>query len=143
MILMTPAEVFDPFYSYSLLRKFPKDLQEEVMDSMLKEGTLINNPGSRPIPGTRFSLSNKFVAVMVGKLPTNIFSQANEYDRFLSDLNDKTRFSPSYVSSGMMACLLNLASNEKVRMSNMFLVRNTDDRINSSFPSPWRIHVLY
>lgn len=111
---MTPTEVFDPYYSYSMLRRFPKDLQEEMTQRMLKEKILIRQRGERPIPGTSLSLSGKFFRTMVGKLPQQMFSQASEYERYLSENDDKTRFSAIYISSGMMACLLNLVSNEKV-----------------------------
>jgi hypothetical protein len=124
MTLMTPTEVYDPFYSYSILKQFPSGLKNEVLESMSKEGALIKrNHGARPIPGCRLSLSNKFINDMVGKLPQNMLSQASEYERFLSEHGEKTRFLPAYVSSGMMACLLNLVSNEKVRMKQCILER--------------------
>ncbi|KAI7899976.1 uncharacterized protein BX663DRAFT_519176 [Cokeromyces recurvatus] len=114
MSLITPIEVFDPFFSYSILKKFPQEVHDKMLNEMNKNGILIKKRKERALPGTLMSLSAKFFNTMVGQLPENMFKQAVEYEKFLSAAKSKVRFSAEFVSSGMMACLLNLISENKV-----------------------------
>ncbi|KAI9470920.1 MAG: hypothetical protein EXX96DRAFT_372624 [Benjaminiella poitrasii] len=117
MCLMTPIEVFDPFFSYSILKKFPQRVHDEAVRKMHKKGILVKRRGERALPGTLMSLAAKFFNVMVGQLPDNIFKQAVEYDKFLSSKDSKVHFSSEFVSSGMMACVLNLLSENKLSIT--------------------------
>ncbi|KAI8346394.1 hypothetical protein EDC96DRAFT_601189, partial [Choanephora cucurbitarum] len=123
MSLMTPSEYYDPFYCYSVLQQFPKSILDDTLKKMRDDGTLVLTIQNRPIPGTRFSLSEKFMRCMAGQLPNNIFQQANEYEKFLRQQNGMIRFTSDYASSGMIACLLNLVSDNKLSMAPVNLNR--------------------
>ncbi|KAL9548345.1 hypothetical protein MBANPS3_005722 [Mucor bainieri] len=115
MTLMSPAEVFDPFHAYQILTKFSPQLMEAVYDRMKAEKTIINASGDRPIPGTCFALSAKFVKDLSGELPLDLFNQAKDYEQFLASQKDeKFKFMPFYASSGMMAVLLSAVSNYQI-----------------------------
>ncbi|KAK4509826.1 DNA-dependent RNA polymerase II [Mucor velutinosus] len=114
MTLMTPAEVFDPFHAYQILAKFSPQLMDVVFERMKAEKTLILAYGDRPIPGTCWALSAKFIKNMSGELPVDLFNQATEYEKFLATQNEKFKFMPYHASSGMMACLLNALSDDQV-----------------------------
>ncbi|KAI8640410.1 hypothetical protein BD408DRAFT_419851 [Parasitella parasitica] len=117
MTLMTPAEFYDPFYGFHVLSQFPVPLKEAVFEEMRADKTLILVNGDRPIPGSKLTLSAKFLRDMRGQLPANILVQAKEYEKFLSTQTEKFKFSPIYVSSGMMACLLNSLSSDQISIS--------------------------
>ncbi|KAG1119550.1 hypothetical protein G6F42_012952 [Rhizopus arrhizus] len=123
MALMTPAELFDPFHAYQILSKFPQHLMDTVFEQMKTEKILILACGDRPIPGTSWALSAKFMKDMSGELPVDLFNQAKEYERFLTTQTEKFKFLPYHVSSGMMACLLNLLSDNQISfgLSNLNL----------------------
>ncbi|OBZ87269.1 hypothetical protein A0J61_04683 [Choanephora cucurbitarum] len=123
MSLMTPSEYYDPFYCYSVFQQFPKRILDDTFKKMRDDGTLVLTSQDRPIPGTRFSLSEKFMRCMAGQLPNNIFQQANEYEKFLRQQNGMIRFTSDYASSGMIACLLNLVSDNKLSMAPVNLNR--------------------
>jgi hypothetical protein len=112
---MTPAELYDEFYCYTIIQGFPAKTLQKTMAEMNKAGTLIKKRGGRPIPSTNMSLSAKFMSIMAGELPAELLPQAKEYEKFLGTQDTKFRFNSVYVSSGMMACLLNLLSNKKVK----------------------------
>lgn len=114
MTLMTPAEVFDPFHAYQILSRFPQQAMDAVFERMKADRTLISASGDRPVPGTRWALSAKFIKDMSGVLPVDLFNQAKEYEKFLTTQNEKFKFMPFHASSGMMACLLNALSDNQV-----------------------------
>lgn len=119
MTLMTPAEVFDPFHAYQVLSRFPSPLMDAVYERMKNDKTLISAHGDRPIPGTKWALSAKFIKDMGGELPIDLFNQAKEYQKFLATQNEKFKFMPHHASSGMMACLLNALSNHQVSINTL------------------------
>lgn len=114
MTLMTPAELFDPFHAFHILGRFSPRIKEIMFEKMRATRTLIVASGDRPIPGSRLALSAKFMKDMRGQLPVHMFNQAKEYEKFLYTQTEKFKFSPAQVSSGMMACLLNLLSDNQV-----------------------------
>ncbi|KAI8991207.1 hypothetical protein BDF20DRAFT_919544 [Mycotypha africana] len=116
MCLMTPEEVYDPFYCFSIIKSFPEKVFADTMDSMNVEGSLRRKGQSRRIPTTTLCLSEMFVRSMVGQLPENFFLQAKDYTIFLSRHEVKTRYTPEYVSSGMMASLLASFSNYQLNL---------------------------
>lgn len=115
MTLMTPAEFFDPFHAFHVLGKFPPRIKDIVFEKMRAARTLILASGDRPIPGSKLALSAKFMRDMRGQLPVHMLNQAKEYEKFLCTQTEKFKFSPAQVSSGMMACLLNLLSDNQVK----------------------------
>lgn len=119
---MTPDEVYDKFYCYNVLQKFPEHILNEAIDKLTFEGTLIKNRGARSIPGMKRSLAAKFLKLMTGELPFEMLKQAKEYEKFLGTQDTRIRCDPTYVSSGMIACMLNLLSSHKVSFCmNTFL----------------------
>lgn len=115
MCLLTPQELYDQFYCYLILQQFPKATLDKAVKQLIEENSVIKNKGARPIPGVKASLSAIFLDKLSGSLPNNMLHQAKEYENFLSTQDTKIRFNPTYVSSGMMACLLNLLSSNKVK----------------------------
>ncbi|CEP14744.1 hypothetical protein [Parasitella parasitica] len=99
MILMTPAEYYDPFYGFHVLAQFPAALREATFEEMRAKKALVLVHGDRPIPGSRLTLSAKFMRDMRGYLPAHMLLQAREYEKFLSTQTEKFKFSPIYVSS--------------------------------------------
>lgn len=116
MCLFTPTEVFDPFYSYSIIGLYPQEVFFEALKILRDHGNLIMAKQERAIPGTKYTVSAKFNGIMSGHLPENVFKQANGFDKFLNEETDKIRFSPEYADSGTMVCLFDIISEQKVKM---------------------------
>lgn len=116
MCLFTPTEVFDPFYSYSVIGLYPQEVFFEALKILRDHGSLILAKQERAIPGTKYTISAKFNGIMAGHLPENVFIQANRFDKFLNEEGCKIRFSPEYADSGTMVCLFDLMSEQKVKI---------------------------
>lgn len=117
MCLLTPVEVYDPFYAHYAISLYPKHHKQLAIDDLRARGALINAKGDRTIPDSKYGLSARLGSLMVGKLPENLFKQAKEYYKYLSEQETSNRFLPEFVSSGMMACLLSLASENKLEFN--------------------------
>jgi hypothetical protein len=114
-----------------IVKSFPEDIVKDTVQELVKIGTLIKSPrNDRVIPGTRNALSAKFMTRLAGDLPSNLFDQAKEFDKFLNQQETKIIFQKDTVSSGMMACLLDLMSQEKVFTKD--LIKKTT-QLNSIF----------
>lgn len=65
MILLTPAETYDPFFAYGLLNRYSKDIQKSAIEKAHSRGVLIKAKGSlrdyRRLPGTFYGLGRKCV----------------------------------------------------------------------------------
>lgn len=114
MSLLTPTEIYDPFYSYSIITSYPSDSFRDALSLLRSEGTLILAKQERSVPGTKYSMSAKFNALMCGESP-ELLQQAAKFDEYLSVQTTKNRFFFEYVNSGMMACLLDYMSENKVK----------------------------
>lgn len=112
---MTPTEVYDPFFAYAIINSYPPHLLDAAVHSMREKNCLINSKQERSIPGTKFSMSARFNTLMCGVFPMSLFKQAQEYDKYLSSQSGKSRIAPEFISSGMMACIMDLLSDDKVR----------------------------
>lgn len=111
---MTPTEVYDPFFAYAIISSYSSDLFDLAVLKMRERNCLIKSKRERSIPGTKFSMSARFSTLMCGVFPLSLFKQAQEYDKYLSFQSGKNRIAPEFISSGMMACILDLVSDNKV-----------------------------
>jgi hypothetical protein len=115
MTLLTPTEVFDPFFSYAIINSYPSDVFGNAIQLMRDRNCLIQSKQERPVPGTKYSMSARFNTLMCGRLPKNMLAQAQGFDKYLSLQPGKNRLTFEYISSGMMACILDLLSDNKVK----------------------------
>ncbi|KAG1524118.1 hypothetical protein G6F52_004462 [Rhizopus delemar] len=126
MSLLTPSERFNPYYVFLIIRRFPESIVEDAIRMLVDSKTLIKAPKyDRVIPGTRNALSSKFTTELAGGLPQDLYTQAKEYDKFLNEQNEQILLQGEFISSGMMACMLSLASqgmlSVELNEKNMFL----------------------
>lgn len=120
MCLLTPAEKYDPYYAHYAIIAYPKHLHQLAIDELRADGALIQAKTDRSVPNTKYGLSAKLGSLMAGKLPENMLVQAKEYYKYLSEQTSSNRFLPEFVSSGMMACLLSLLSENKVSRQSSY-----------------------
>ncbi|KAF7725782.1 hypothetical protein EC973_009399 [Apophysomyces ossiformis] len=117
MILMTPQETYDPFYAYAILNRYPKNLFTRALDESKTNGVLVKarckRLHDRRLPGMQYGISSRFVTRMAGQLPEKFLLQAKEYEKYLHDTK-VTKFNVVNTSSGMMACMLDLISENKL-----------------------------
>ncbi|KAI8142600.1 hypothetical protein BJV82DRAFT_615423 [Fennellomyces sp. T-0311] len=120
MTLLTPIEVYDPFFAYAVINKQPPSAVNLAISIMRKNGMVVKakveREMDRRLPGTLLSISRKFLSKMAGELPQNFFLQAKDYNEFLS-IHDKTMFMPILVNSGMMGCILDMVSQDKLELA--------------------------
>ncbi|KAG2206002.1 hypothetical protein INT47_005320 [Mucor saturninus] len=116
MSLMTPTEVYDPFFAYAIISSYSSDLFDLAVLKMRERNCLIKSKRERSVPGTKFSMSARFNTLMCGVFPLSLFKQAQEYDKYLSSQSGKNRIAPEFISSGMMACILDLISDNKMNV---------------------------
>lgn len=114
MCLLTPVEVYDPFYAHYAISLYPRHVKTLAIDDLRARGALIRAKGERSVPDSKYGMAARLGSLMVGKLPENMFTQAKEYYKYLCEQTTSNRFLPEFVSSGMMACLLSLVSENKV-----------------------------
>ncbi|KAG1319974.1 hypothetical protein G6F62_011570 [Rhizopus arrhizus] len=128
MSLLTPSERFNPYYVFLIIRRFPESIVEDAIRMLVDSKTLIKAPNyDRVIPGTRNALSSKFTTELAGVLPHDLYTQAKEYDKFLNEQSKQILLQGEFISSGMMACMLSLASqgmlSVELNEKNMFFER--------------------
>lgn len=116
MTLLTPTEVFDPFLCYAIINSYPRHVFDDALQTMRDRNCLILSKQERSIPGTKFSMSARFNTLMCGRLPQALMEQARKFDTFLSSQPVKNRLTPEYISSGMMSCIVDLLSDDKVKI---------------------------
>lgn len=115
MALFTPSERFNVYYTWLLLQNFPAEIADEVLESLVESNVLIKYPkNDRIIPGKKNALSQKFGTTFAGELPLDLNIQAKEYYKFLNGKEDLIPLEGELLSSGMMACVLDLVSRRKV-----------------------------
>ncbi|KAI8084526.1 uncharacterized protein BX664DRAFT_387253 [Halteromyces radiatus] len=123
MILMTPAELYDPYYAHTLVSSFPQSLLTCAITESRAEGVLVKAKGERitdrRIPKTLLGFSERFMRNMAVQTPENIWSQAREYERHLVE-SKTSNVDPVVLNSGMMACILDLVStgNLSIKITN-------------------------
>ncbi|CAO3661734.1 unnamed protein product [Rhizopus stolonifer] len=115
MALFTPSEKFNVYYIWLLLQNFPAEIADEVLESLVESNVLIKYPkNDRIIPGKKNALSQKFGTTFAGELPLDLNIQAKEYYKFLNGKEDLIPLEGELLSSGMMACVLDLVSRRKL-----------------------------
>lgn len=115
MALFTPSERFNVYYTWLLLQNFPAEIADEVLESLVESNVLIKYPkNDRIIPGKKNALSQKFGTTFAGELPLDLNIQAKEYYKFLNGKEDLIPLEGELLSSGMMACVLDLVSRRKL-----------------------------
>ncbi|ORZ25584.1 hypothetical protein BCR42DRAFT_400485 [Absidia repens] len=117
MILLTPAEVYDPFFANSVMSSFPEDMLKTAIAESRSAGVLIHAKGDRigdrRLPKTLLGVSERFMRSMTVHLPENILTQANEYEKYLIQTTH-TSLDPVELNSGMMLCIFDLFSAGKL-----------------------------
>ncbi|RIA98286.1 hypothetical protein C1645_870827 [Glomus cerebriforme] len=114
MILMTPEDQYDPNHAFAVLNRYEPYVKEAI-DLVKETGAIVKVKGGndRRIPGKGFHVSDKFLSVISGKLPDRMFSQAvNFYKKF-----KETMVFDQFANSGDMACILDLLSAGRVKLS--------------------------
>ncbi|KAG0172420.1 hypothetical protein DFQ30_010488 [Apophysomyces sp. BC1015] len=119
MILMSPKETYDPFYAYAILNRYPEHFLKKAISESKDDGILVRarwkRLHDRRLPGMQLGISNRFINRMAGRLPENFLLQAREYEKYLHD-NGADEYSIVNISSGMMACVLDLISEKKLNI---------------------------
>ncbi|KAI9016445.1 hypothetical protein CLU79DRAFT_837736 [Phycomyces nitens] len=118
MVLFTPEERFDTFYTYAIISHIPRELVGLAGAEQRHNGVMrvSKTTWPRKVPGTSFSISDRFMRRMAGTMPAGYYKQAREYEKYISE-NKHLTFTPTTVSSGMMACLINYFSEGKIEFS--------------------------
>ncbi|KAI8370628.1 uncharacterized protein BYT42DRAFT_647852 [Radiomyces spectabilis] len=120
MILLTPAEVYDPFYTFGIMEQYPPTVLQATVSEARTRGLLTKAHGARSmdrrLPGTTWGISNHFLAHMAPQWPPNMVAQAKEYEKHLTEANT-SHISSLAISSGIMACVLNLMAEDKATVS--------------------------
>ncbi|KAI8888680.1 hypothetical protein K501DRAFT_240304 [Backusella circina FSU 941] len=116
MILFTSQELYDPYLAYKMLGVFNQELVNRALSNLKNIGSTITTRISRVIPGTKFSISSKFLNKMADIYPRNMFEQSGEYEKYLAQAG-RNQINPSTLSSGMMACVTDLFSINKIHFT--------------------------
>ncbi|KAI9322527.1 hypothetical protein BX666DRAFT_2109023 [Dichotomocladium elegans] len=119
MILFTPDEAYDPFFAYGVLHQYPQSLSTMAIERMRDQQQLVkaksayNTAPARRIPGHTYRISEKYLNQMASGMPDDFYLQAMEFEKYLSS-HGSTKYAGDIVSSGMMGCILNLVSVDKL-----------------------------
>ncbi|ORZ22957.1 hypothetical protein BCR42DRAFT_403672 [Absidia repens] len=120
MILMTPDELYNPFYAHAILSNYPQTLLDMALEQSRKDGILVRtNAGhktDRRIPKTSLIMSETFKRRINTQLPANIWSCALEYEKHLMSMT-KTLLVARELDGGKMVCILDLLSQGKLSIS--------------------------
>ena len=116
MILLCPSETYDPFFAYSVLLSYPEVHLEHALEELKEANVICGSKTDRRVPGTRYCLTARFFTWMNGKMPKDMLKQAKSYMEYLNEQTTVDRFVPEVTSGGMMACMIELISNNKVSM---------------------------
>ncbi|CAO3597376.1 unnamed protein product [Absidia cylindrospora] len=120
MILMTPDELYDPFYAHAILSNYPQAHLDMAFEQSRKEGVLVRTNAEhttdRRIPTTSLIMSETFRRSINTQLPVDIWSCALEYEKHLMSVT-RILLGPRELDSGKMACILDLLSLGKLSIS--------------------------
>ncbi|ORZ03309.1 hypothetical protein BCR43DRAFT_520473 [Syncephalastrum racemosum] len=116
MILMTPKEKHDPFFSYAVMHSFTAEDLNLAINEGRRERIFVfakgNRAQDRRLPGTFYGISESFTHHMASRLPKLMLQQAHAYDTHLRQAHSEV-IRPQTLSSGMMACVLSMLSSGK------------------------------
>ncbi|CAO3624690.1 unnamed protein product [Cunninghamella blakesleeana] len=120
MIIFTPIELYDPYYSYAVLNNFPNFLFKSAIQYLRDDGLLVRVKGNRVrdrrIPGTQFGISDKYMRIMSNKLPKKFFDKACEYEDYINK-EKNLNIVPIELNGGMMGCILDMFSDGKISLN--------------------------
>ncbi|KAG0172429.1 RNA polymerase III transcription initiation factor complex subunit [Apophysomyces sp. BC1015] len=112
MIMITPHEHYNRMDAFSLLRSYPSEQIDEAIEMLYCTGAIIKKKieGARNVSGRQINISEKFLKTFSGPMHYQFFSDAVECHQSLTS----PMLVPDTISAGLMGCMLNLISQNKL-----------------------------
>ncbi|KAI8388375.1 uncharacterized protein BYT42DRAFT_559884 [Radiomyces spectabilis] len=115
MMMITPAESYDPDRAALLLRFFPKEIVDEAVKLLRDNGSIVywKLGKDKRVPGRTFTVSERFLMAFDSLLPPQLYQTAAQFQRHAVDgqVIDLDK-----LDSGIVASTLNMLSNGNITL---------------------------
>ncbi|ORZ14039.1 hypothetical protein BCR42DRAFT_492680 [Absidia repens] len=138
MIMVHPEETFDSHLAYSLLSSCSADAVEEAYLYLKDAGIVVlsKHGDTRRVPGRKFRMSNKFILSLAGPVSREMYDAAFDFHHRIGNGQQL----PNQLDDGMMMCILNLISQQKITLHNQATDLLTQSLSSLNYPNPNRFH---